>query len=280
MSGSAPVPPSPDSRHADVTGVIHVNDTPAMDARAALLTTINELSARTPHTEIVGDLKDRTFHLGVHHQDRRNRSSPGPSRWTPRTTRTRSSSSRRTPPSTPRQGSTVNLIRGAKATNVYWVVGDAAGTGANTSLSGTILAYRHHPGGRHRAEWPGSVADRRHAGREHHHHSGPCTGRPVGHGTHGRKATSAPVCRRRRRSQPRQPRPTRARRRPHPPRRRLETALATSPGTSTSQTPPASSTPGTPPEETVSVVESTEPDAAAEPSQTTGLSVTGEVTAP
>ncbi len=186
-------------------------------------------------------------------------------------------------------GSTVNLIRGAKAANVYWVVGDAAGTGANTSLSGTILATAitlgagtvlngralsltavtldansisipvPAPAGRS-AMAPMVAGDLSAGARE-------TTTIQTRTATADSSMTAAPST-----------------------ETALETALATSPGTSTPQTPPristtpqtpsASSTPGAPSEEAVSVVESTEPDAAAEPSQTTGLSITSEVTAP
>ena len=37
-------------------------------------------------------------------------------------------------------GSSVILVNGAQAANVFWVVAGAAGTGANSSLAGTILA--------------------------------------------------------------------------------------------------------------------------------------------
>lgn len=268
----------------DVTGVIHVNDTPAMDARAALLTTINELSARTPHTEIATDLKDQTFHLGVHHQT-------GAIQLTGTVTLDAENNSdaififQTNAAFNTAAGSTVNLIRGAKAANVYWVVGDAAGTGANTSLSGTILATAITlgagtvlngralsltavtldansitmpvPAPAGRAAMAPMVAGDLSAGVQE------TTAIQDTTATADPSTTAAPS---------------------------TETAIETSPGTSTLQTPPeasttqptppASSTPGTPPEEAVSVKESIEPDSAAEPGPTTGFIVTGEVTAP
>ena len=255
---------------ADVTGVIHVNDTPAMDARAALLTTMNELAARTPHTEIATDLKDRTFHLGVHHRT-------GAIELTGTVTLDAENNSdaififQTNAAFNTAAGSTVNLIRGAKAANVYWVVGDAAGTGANTSLSGTILASAITLGA-------GTVLNGRalsltavtldantitipvpaSAGRS--------AMAPVNEGdlsagvqeTTAIQTTTATA----------DPSTTAA----PSTEAALETALATAPGTSTPQTPPGtsttaqppgSSTPGAPPEETVSVVESTQPGSAA-----------------
>ena len=272
----------------DVTGVIHVNDSPAMDARTALLTTINELSLRTPHTEIVGDLKDQTFHLGIHHQT-------GAIQLTGTVTLDAENNSdaififQTNAAFNTAAGSTVNLIRGAKAANVYWVVGDAAGTGANTSLSGTILATAitlgagtvlngralsltavtldansitiPGPAPAGRSAIAPMVADDLSAGVQE------TTAIQNTTATADPSTTAAPST-----------------------ETAIETALATSPGTSTLQTPPkasttqptpsASSTPGTPPEVAVSVEESIEPDSAVEPGPTTGFSVTGEVTAP
>ena len=51
-----------------VSGTQHVDDPAAISAQVDLLAAITDLSARTPHTEIVGDLGGKTFHLGVHHQ--------------------------------------------------------------------------------------------------------------------------------------------------------------------------------------------------------------------
>ncbi|HSV38283.1 MAG TPA: ice-binding family protein, partial [Nocardioidaceae bacterium] len=36
-------------------------------------------------------------------------------------------------------GSAVNLVNGAQAANVFWIVTGAAGIGANTTFAGTIL---------------------------------------------------------------------------------------------------------------------------------------------
>ncbi len=122
-----------------VNGTQHVNDSAAATAQSDLLTALNEVSARTPHTEIAGDLGGQTFHIGLHHQtaalaltgtvtlDAEGNPDAIFIFVTDAAFNTAASSS-------------VVLANGAQAANVYWVVAGAAGTGASTTLSGTILA--------------------------------------------------------------------------------------------------------------------------------------------
>jgi len=248
------------------------------------------LSARTPHTEIAGDLQDRTFHLGVHHRT-------GAIQLTGTVTLDAENNSdaififQTNAAFNTAADSTVNLIRGAKAANVYWVVGDTAGTGANTSLSGTILATAITLGA-------GTVLDGRALSRTAVTLDSNSIALPVA-AQAGRSAMAPMVAGDLSASAQvttsdqagtaltatTEQRATATSTGTAP-----ETAFATAPGTATpqtpprtsttAQTPPASSTPGRPAQETVPLVESTELDAAAEPASSTSTTVSTEVTAP
>ncbi len=122
-----------------VNGTSHLNDTEAGNAQNALAAAITEVSARTKHTEITADLGGQTFHLGIHHQTA-----------AMALTGTVTLDAEDNPDAififvtdaafNTAEDSVVVLANGAQAANVYWVVGDAAGTGAGSTLSGTILA--------------------------------------------------------------------------------------------------------------------------------------------
>jgi hypothetical protein len=122
-----------------LAGAIHAGDPSAATAQADLRAAIADGSSRTPHTEIVGDLGGRTFHTGVHH-----------STAALALTGTLILDAQGDPDAiflfqtdaafNTAASSTVVLTGGAQASNVFWVVTGAAGTGANSSLSGVILA--------------------------------------------------------------------------------------------------------------------------------------------
>ncbi|NOJ59855.1 ice-binding family protein [Arthrobacter sp. 260] len=120
-------------------GALHAGDPTAAAAQADLLTALDDASSRAPHTIVSGDLGGQTFRVGIH-----------------RTiaamalTGTVTLDGEGDPNATfifqagaafnTAAGASVVLINGAQAQNVYWVVTGAAGTGAGSGLSGTILA--------------------------------------------------------------------------------------------------------------------------------------------
>ncbi len=122
-----------------VEGQIHAGDATAATAQTDFLTAFTDASTRTAHTQITGNLGTRTFHIGVHH-----------SIAALALTGTVTLDAEDNPDAififqtdaafNTAAASTVNLVNGAKASNVYWVVTGAAGTGANSHLEGSILA--------------------------------------------------------------------------------------------------------------------------------------------
>ena len=121
-----------------VNGTSHVGDSAAAGAEADLAAAIIDASGRPPHTEIVGDLGGQTFHIGVHH-------STAALSLTGNVTLDAEGNANAVfifqtdAAFNTAAGSTVTLANGAQAANVYWMVAGAAGTGANTQLSGTVL---------------------------------------------------------------------------------------------------------------------------------------------
>jgi hypothetical protein len=264
-----------------VTGTIHAGDAAAAAAQRDLITAFGELSGRTPHTEITGDIGNRTFHLGVHHQTA-----------AIELTGTVTLDAEDNPDAififqtnaafNTAANSRVTLIRGAQAANVYWVVGDAAGTGANTSLSGTILASHAITLGAGTA-LTGRALSLAAVTLDANVISKP-TLLPA-----GRPATMAPMVAGDLSAGVGEtaaiPSDQAAATTAEPNTTAIpttEAAAGTASGTSpvtTLAAPSGSSSPASPPEETVSVVGSTEPSASP-PSQTTGLGLTTAVSAP
>ena len=123
-----------------VAGTQHVNDPAAQQARADVLAAYGDASSRTAHTEVSGNLGNRTFHIGVHHAGAAlaitgtvtldAEGNPG-AVFIFQTDAAFNTAA----------ASHVNLINGAQATNVFWVADGAANTGADSFLSGTILAH-------------------------------------------------------------------------------------------------------------------------------------------
>lgn len=122
-----------------VGGSIHAGDPAAAAAQNDLLAALEDAGSRTPHTAIAGNLGGQTFHAGVHHTaaalaltgivtlDAEGDPDAVFIFQTDAAFNTAAASS-------------VVLARGAQASNVFWVVTGAAGTGANSSLAGTVLA--------------------------------------------------------------------------------------------------------------------------------------------
>gem|GEM_PF-1053153 len=122
-----------------VAGTIHAGDATAEQAQADLTLAYDEADDRTPHTQIAGDLNGRTFHAGVHH-----------AATAVTLTGTMTLDGENLPDAVfifqvdaaldTAAASHVNLINGAQASNVYWQVVGAVGTGAGSTFAGTILA--------------------------------------------------------------------------------------------------------------------------------------------
>lgn len=122
-----------------LAGTIHAGDTVAAAARADLVSALDDASTRSPHTEIAGDLGGRTFHVGVHHISAAlaltgavildGEGDPN-AVFIFQTDAAFDTAA----------GSQVILTGGTQAANVFWIVTGAAGTGASSSLAGSILA--------------------------------------------------------------------------------------------------------------------------------------------
>ena len=122
-----------------VDGATHLADAAADQAARDLAAAYDDLDGRAPHTQVVGDLGGQTFHGGVHH-----------STSALALTGTLTLDAEGDPGAVfVFQGdaalntaavSTIVLVNGAQASNVYFQVQGAAGTGADSSFSGTILA--------------------------------------------------------------------------------------------------------------------------------------------
>lgn len=120
-------------------GALHAGNAPAAAAQQDLLLALDEASARPPSTLVVGDLGGRTFRAGVHH-----------STAALALTGTLTLDAEGDPGAVfvfttdaafdTAAGAIVILANGAQAANVSWIVAGAAGTGANSVLSGSVLA--------------------------------------------------------------------------------------------------------------------------------------------
>ncbi len=120
-------------------GSLHAGDAAAAAARTDLDDALTDASGRTPHTEFTGDLNGRTFHIGVHHTTAAisltgiltlDAEGDPDAVFIFQTDAALNTAA----------GSTVQLVNGAQTSHVFWVVAGAAGTGANSSFAGTILA--------------------------------------------------------------------------------------------------------------------------------------------
>ncbi len=122
-----------------VGGTTHTADAAAAQAQADLTSAYNDAATRTANSHFAGDLNGRTFVEGVYHTDA-----------ALTLTGTVTLDAQDDPNAVfifqvnaamnTAAASHVNLINGAQATHVYWVVNGAAGTGANSTIAGTIMA--------------------------------------------------------------------------------------------------------------------------------------------
>jgi cytoskeletal protein CcmA (bactofilin family) len=120
-------------------GTLHAGDGIASAARNALDAAITDASIRAPHTRFTGDLNGRTFNRGVHHTSAAFA-----------LTGILTLDARGDPNAVfifqagaafnTAAASAVTLVNGAQASNVFWVVTDAAGLGANSTFAGTLMA--------------------------------------------------------------------------------------------------------------------------------------------
>jgi hypothetical protein len=120
-------------------GTIHAGDADAAAARVDLVAALDDASSRPPHTEILGDLGGRTLHAGVHH-----------STAALALTGTVTLDAEGDPDAVfilvtdaafnTAADSSVVLANNARSTNVFWVAAGAAGTGASSTMAGSILA--------------------------------------------------------------------------------------------------------------------------------------------
>jgi hypothetical protein len=145
LSGDLGVSPSPTvtgfgpSESGSLAGTVHAGDLAAAAARADLTAALDEVSSRTRHTEVTGDLGGRTFHVGVHH-----------STAALALTGSVTLDGEQNPDAVfifqtdaafnTAAASSVILTNGAQPANVFWVVTGSAGTGAGSTLAGSILA--------------------------------------------------------------------------------------------------------------------------------------------
>jgi hypothetical protein len=122
-----------------VGGDIHAGDEHAAAAQVGLSDAYTDLSTRPPGAEIVGDLGGRTLTPGIYHTTAAMALTGTlvlDAQGDPDAVFVLQSSAAFNTAA----ASVVDLIGGAQASNVYWVVAGAAGTGASSFLSGTILA--------------------------------------------------------------------------------------------------------------------------------------------
>ncbi len=122
-----------------VGGTTHVNDAEAAQAQADLVAAYSDAAGRTPTGNFAGDQIGQTFTAGVFHTaaafaltgtlilDGQNDPNAVFIFQVDAALNTAAASH-------------VNLINGAQASHVFWQVAGAAGTGANSSFAGTIMA--------------------------------------------------------------------------------------------------------------------------------------------
>ena len=145
LNGDLGVSPTPDAISGfgpglgTVNGTTYNNDAVAAHAQADALTAYNTLAGETPSQNLTGDLGNRTLTSGVYRFDAATLltgililDAQGVSNarfdFLIGTTLTTASSS------------SISLINGAQAGNVFWQVGSSATVGANTTFNGSILA--------------------------------------------------------------------------------------------------------------------------------------------
>ena len=122
-----------------VAGTIHAGDPQAAQAQSDLVLAYNDAANRTPSSEFNGDQNGQTFHEGIHHTA---------TAFALTGTLTLDAQGDPNAIFIIQVGAALNtaaashiaLVNGAQASNVYWLVNGAAGTGASSTFAGTIIA--------------------------------------------------------------------------------------------------------------------------------------------
>ena len=117
-----------------LNGAQHIGDAVALDAKSALVTAYNDAAGATPVTKVATELGGTTLKPGVYGSDTLGLTGTltldGEGLYIFQAASTLITAS----------DSSVALINGASACNVYWQVGSSATLGTNTSFKGTIMA--------------------------------------------------------------------------------------------------------------------------------------------
>ncbi|MCU1416837.1 MAG: hypothetical protein JWP32_1011 [Schumannella sp.] len=122
-----------------VGGTIHAGDITAADALVALMAAIDDASGRPTHTTFSGDMIGHTFHAGVHHTSTAFELS-GTMTLDGEGDAAAVFIFQIDAAMTTAASTSVLMVNGAQASNVFWVVDGAVNTGALASLPGTVLA--------------------------------------------------------------------------------------------------------------------------------------------
>jgi hypothetical protein len=123
-----------------VNGAVHAGDAVAQQAQSDTTTAYNDAAGRTPVTTVATELGNTTKNAGVYNSANGTFGITGPltldAEGDPNAVFIFQASSTLITASS----STVNLVNGAKACNVFWQVGSSATLGTNSTFRGTILA--------------------------------------------------------------------------------------------------------------------------------------------
>lgn len=120
-------------------GVTNAANAEALQAQSDLTIAYDDAAGRAPTESVSGDLVGRTLQAGVY-------TSTGPLALSGTLTLDAAGNPNAVfifqvaETLTTASGSTVNLVNGAQACNVYWQVGSSATLGTNSSFTGTVLA--------------------------------------------------------------------------------------------------------------------------------------------
>ena len=137
--GTFPTPTETGFGSVTIIGTNHIGDAVTQAAKTDLVTAYNDAASRTPATTVSGDIGGQTLTPGVYNSS----SSLG-------ITGTLTLDAQGDPNAvfifqigstlTTASGSSVVLINGAQACNVFWQIGSSATLGTGSTFQGTILA--------------------------------------------------------------------------------------------------------------------------------------------
>jgi Ice-binding-like/IPT/TIG domain len=123
-----------------VSGTQHLGDTAAQQAEADLTTAYNDAAGRTPANSVTTDLGGQMLDAGVYQASAASLSLTGTLTLDGQNNANAVFIFQASSTLTTATNSTVNLINGASACNVFWQVGSAATLGTGTTFEGSILA--------------------------------------------------------------------------------------------------------------------------------------------